>query len=163
MTIANPKRPAPSAPRPYHFPRFERRRLDNGLSVWLVPLADSGLANVHLLFDAALTAQLLVTGTARLDAGAFAEATERLGIEVSSESSWDSARGAFQALPQHVGKGLELLAEMVRQPRFDPAEFERLKAERLADILQARADAKNAQEGVGGELWAVHGGGFYHA
>jgi predicted Zn-dependent peptidase len=154
MTVANPNRPAPTAPRPYHFPAFERRQLDNGLTVWLVPLAGSGLANVHLLFDAgaaaedeahggvaALTAQLLVTGTARLDAGAFAEATERLGIEVSSESSWDSARGAFQALPQHVGEGLELLAEMVRQPRFDPAEFERLKAERLADILQARADA----------------------
>jgi predicted Zn-dependent peptidase len=29
---------------------------------------------------------------------------------------------------------------MVREPRFDAAEFERLKAERLADILQARGD-----------------------
>ena len=153
MTVANPQRPAPTAPRPYHFPSFERRRLDNGLTVWLVPLAGSGLANVHLLLDAgaaaedephggvaALTAQLLVTGTQRLDASAFAEAGERLGIEVSSESSWDSARAAFQALPQYVGDGLELLGEMVRQPRFDAAEFDRLKAERLADILQARAD-----------------------
>jgi zinc protease len=113
----------------------------------------AAVVNVHLLLDAgaaaedethagvaALTAQLLVTGTRRLDAGAFAEATERLGIEVSSESSWDSARAAFQSLPEHADDGIALLAEMVREPRLDPGEFDRLKAERLADILQARAD-----------------------
>jgi len=150
---ANPMRPAPGAPRPYHFPDFSRRQLDNGLTVWVVAVPGASVVNVHLLLDAgasaedeakggvaALTAQLLVTGTARLDASAFAEATEMLGIEVSSESSWDSARAAFQSLPQHMTPGLALLAEMVQQPRFDPGEFERLKAERLADILQARAD-----------------------
>jgi zinc protease len=149
----NPLRPAPGVPRPYHFPSFARRQLPNGLNVWTIPVTGSSLVNVHLLVDAgaaaedeplggiaALTAQLLVTGTRRLDASAFAEATERLGIEVSSESSWDSARGAFQSLPRHLDEGLGLLAEMMREPRFDAGEFERLKAERLADILQARSD-----------------------
>ena len=149
----NPMRPLPGSPRPYHFPPFERHPLANGLTVWVVPVPSAAVVNVHLLVDAgaaaedetlagvaALTAQLLVTGTARLDASAFAEATEMLGIEVSSESSWDSARAAFQSLPQHMAPGLALLAEMVQQPRFDPDEFDRLKAERLADILQARAD-----------------------
>ena len=154
MTAAtNPRRPTPGAPRPYHFPDFVRSRLSNGMSVWVVPLPSAAVVNVHLLVDggaaaedeahagvAALTAQLLVTGTRRLDASAFAEATERLGIEVSGESSWDSARAAFQALPEHTDAGLALLSEMVREPRLDPGEFERLKAERLADILQARAD-----------------------
>jgi zinc protease len=146
-------RPTPGAPRPYHFPDFERSQLENGLTIWVVPVPGASVVNVHLLVDAgaaaedeahagvaALTAQLLVTGTRRLDASAFAEATEMLGIEVSSESSWDSARAAFQSLPQHMTPGLALLAEMVLHPRFDPAEFERLQAERLADILQARAD-----------------------
>jgi predicted Zn-dependent peptidase len=149
----NPLRPTAGAPRPYHFPDFARTTLANGLTVWAVPVSSAAVVNIHLLVDAgassedeahggvaALTAQLLVTGTQRLDASAFAEATERLGIEVSSESSWDSARAAFQSLPEHTDEGLALLAEMVRQPRFDPGEFERLRAERLADILQARAD-----------------------
>ncbi len=153
MSTANALRPASGAPRPYHFPAFERHRLDNGLTVWHVPLPGRELVNVHLVFDAgaaaeteehagiaALTAHLLVTGTRTLDATAFAEATERLGIEVSSESSWDSARAAFQSLPRFLGEGLGLLAEMVREPRLDPGEFERLKAERLNDILQARAE-----------------------
>jgi zinc protease len=152
-TMINPKRPAPGIPRPYHFPPFMHRQLANGLNVWTVPIPGSTLVNVHLLVDggaaaedephggiAALTAQLLVTGTRLLDAAAFAEATERLGIEVSSESSWDSARGAFQSLPRHLDEGLGLLAEMMREPRFDAGEFERLKAERLADILQSRSD-----------------------
>jgi zinc protease len=167
MTAAqNPMRPAAGVPRPYHFPSFTRSRLSNGLTVWMVPVAGSTLVNVHLLVDggaaaedephggvAALTAQLLVTGTRRLDASAFAEATERLGIEVSSESSWDSARAAFQSLPQYLDRGLALLAEMVLEPRFDPGEFERLKAERLADILQSRAEPGRIAE----EAFLAHG------
>jgi predicted Zn-dependent peptidase len=154
VTVApNPRRPVAGAPRPYHFPQFDRRRLDNGLTVWMVPLPGATMASVHFVVDAgaaaeteedggiaALTAQLLVTGTRRLDASEFAEATERLGIEVSSESSWDSARAAFQSLPEHLEDGIELLAEMMREPRLDPGEFERLRGERLNEILQMRSD-----------------------
>lgn len=161
-------RPAATTPRPYRFPDFERHRLDSGLSVWLVPLPERELVSVHLLTDAgaaaeeeeaagiaALTAQLLVTGTERLDAAAFAETTERLGIEVSSESSWDSARAGFVALGEHLDAGVSLLAEMIRSPRLDPGEFDRLKAERLNDILQSRADpGRLADESFLRELYA---------
>jgi zinc protease len=161
-------RPAPTAPRPYRFPDFARHRLDNGLSVWLVPLPDRELVSVQLVADAgaaaeeeahagiaALTAQLLVTGTQALDAAAFAETTERLGIEVSSESGWDSARAGFGALGDKLDAGLELLADMVRRPRLDEREFDRLKAERLNDILQARADpGRLADERFLGEVFA---------
>ena len=146
-------RPPATAPRPYRFPDVVRHTLANGLGVWLVPLPDRELVSVHLVTDAgaasedesqggiaALTAQVLVTGTRRLDAAAFAEATERLGIDVGSESSWDSARAGFVALGAHLEAGLELLAEMITEPRLDEGEFDRLKAERLNDILQARAE-----------------------
>ena len=146
-------RPVAGAPRLYRFPDFARHRLSNGLGVWLVPLPDRELVSIHLLTDAgaaaedeaqagiaALTAQVLVTGTRRLDAADFAETTERLGIDVGSESSWDSARAGFTALGSKLDDGLALLAEMIRTPRLDPKEFDRLKAERLNDILQARAD-----------------------
>src|SRR5437588_12747395 len=115
MTATLSVPPPPASPRPYHFPAFERRALRNGLHLWLVPLPDRELVNVHLVLDAgaaaeeealagvaALTAQLLVTGTRSRDAAAFAEATERLGIEMSSESAWDYARAAFQSLPRFL-------------------------------------------------------------
>ncbi len=146
-------RPIPGAPRPYRFPDFVHHQLPNGLGVWLVPLPERELVSVHLVTDAgasaedethggvaALTAQLLVTGTRRLDAAAFAETTERLGIELGSESSWDSARAGFTALGTHLDAGMGLLAEMLREPRLDEGEFDRLRAERLNDIMQARSD-----------------------
>ncbi|MGI8998493.1 MAG: M16 family metallopeptidase [Candidatus Limnocylindria bacterium] len=161
-------RPIAGSPRPYRFPDFSHQRLDNGLGVWLVPLRDRELVSIHLLTDAgaasedeqqagiaALTAQVLVTGTRRLDAAAFAETTERLGIEVGSESSWDSARAGFTALGNKLDDGLALLAEMVRTPRLDESEFDRLKSERLNDILQARADpGRLADEGFLREVFA---------
>ena len=161
-------RPPAAAPRPYRFPDFRHERLANGLTVWLVPLDDRELVSVHLLTDAgaaaedepqggiaALTAQVLVTGTERLDAAAFAETTERLGIEVSSESSWDSARAGFVALGEHLDAGLALLAEMIRAPRLDEREFDRVKGERLNEILQARADpGRLADESYIRELFA---------
>jgi predicted Zn-dependent peptidase len=153
MTAVNPLRPAPGTPRPYHFPHFTHDRLPNGLTVWTVPLPDRELVSVHLLVDggaaaesepeagiAALAAETLVTGTRRLDGHAFAEATERLGIELHADSSWDVARAGFLALADRFAAGLELLAEMVREPRFDEGEFDRLREERLADILQARSE-----------------------
>jgi len=161
-------RPVAGAPRPYRFPDFERHGLANGLTVWVVPLPERELVSVHLLSDAgaaaedepqagiaALTAQLLVTGTRRLDAAAFAETTERLGIDVGSDSGWDSARAGFSALERHFEAGMGLLAEMLLEPRLDPGEFERLKAERLNDILQARADpGRLADESFVRELYA---------
>ena len=133
-----------------------------------MPLPDRELVSVQLVTDAgaasedetkagvaALTAQLLVTGTRSLDAAAFAETTERLGVEVGSESSWDSARAGFTALAAKLDDGLGLLAEMVREPRLDASEFERLKAERLNDILQARADpGRLADERFLGQVYA---------
>ena len=161
-------RPPAGAPRPYRFPDVARHTLANGLGVWLVPLPERELVSVHFLTDAgaatedesqagvaALTAQLLVTGTRDFDSAAFAETTERLGIEVGSESSWDSARAGFLALHEHLDTGMGLLADMLRAPRFDPSEFERLKAERLADILQARAEpGRLADERFLGEVFA---------
>jgi zinc protease len=152
-TTSSPRRPPAGVPRPYRFPDFEHHILPNGLSVWIVPIPGREMVHAHLVADAgaaaedeeraglaALTAALLPTGTRRLDAAAFAEATERLGVEVTSESTWDSARAAFGSLARHLEPGLALLAEMVRSPRLDGSEFERLRAERLNDILQSRAD-----------------------
>jgi zinc protease len=162
-------RPPAGSPRPYRFPDFIRDQLPNGLGVWLVPLPERELVSIHLMTDAgaateeepqagiaALTAQLLVTGTERLDAASFAETTERLGIEVSSESSWDSARAGFTALGSKLDDGLALLAEMIRSPRLDEREFDRLKGERLNDILQARADpGRLADESFLREVYAA--------
>ena len=153
MTTPNPKRPPSGEPRPYHFPAFTHERLPNGLTVWSVPLPDREVVSVHLLVDggaaaeseaeagiANLAAETLVTGTRRLDGHAFAEATERLGIEITRipRGTWPGP--ASSRSPTSFEPGLALLAEMIHEPRFDEGEFDRLREERLADILQARSE-----------------------
>ena len=81
-----PPRPAPSAPRPYHFPAFTRRRLDNGLELVVAPVHKLPLVTVIVLVDAGaavdpegreglaqLTAQALAEGTATMDGVALTD------------------------------------------------------------------------------------------
>ena len=50
----------------------------------------------------------------------------------------DDAPFTRAELLRFLDEGLGLLAEMVREPRFDAGEFDRLRAERLAEILARR-------------------------
>ncbi|MGH2667765.1 MAG: hypothetical protein ACRDH5_01350, partial [bacterium] len=51
MTRANPLRPPPGTPRPYHFPEFTHRSLASGLTLWVVPIPHRELVSVQLLVD----------------------------------------------------------------------------------------------------------------
>ena len=64
MTTVNPLRPAPGTPRPYHFPHFTHDRLENGLTVWTVPLPDRDLVSVHLLVDGGASRLNMMSGDA---------------------------------------------------------------------------------------------------
>ena len=46
------ERPTPGAPREYHFPRFERRRLENGIELIVAPVTKLPLVTVAILSDA---------------------------------------------------------------------------------------------------------------
>jgi predicted Zn-dependent peptidase len=51
-TTGKAARPTPGAPREYHFPRFERRRLDNGIELIVAPVTKLPLVTVAILSDA---------------------------------------------------------------------------------------------------------------
>ena len=56
--------------------------------------------------------------------------------------------------PAASNPGSSLLAEMIHEPRFDEGEFDRLREERLADILQARSEpGRLADEAFLGECY----------
>ncbi len=148
-------RPKPGVPRPYQFPAFERTRLANGLTLITVQLDGRPLvsANMVLLNGAAdepateagatvLAARAMSEGTERFDAIALVEAAERLGASLHAEASWDAMTAGVEVTASRLEPALELLAEMVGRPTFPPREVERLRDERLNDILQARADPR---------------------
>jgi zinc protease len=157
MTTTNaavrPPRPLPAPPRPYHFPPFERRELPNGMRIIVANVPKLPVATFVLLADAGavtdlsgreglaqLTAQLLLEGTTDMDGAALTERLELLGAAASASADWDTAIVRCTALADRLPEAVGILARVLREPAFPEREVTRLKAERISDLLQMRAD-----------------------
>jgi len=149
------RRPIPGQPRPYHFPETIRTTLPNGLRVMVTPMPGRELlaASLALRTGAAdepgtlggatvLAARALTEGTTSYDAVALTEAAERLGASIHAEAGWDATSAGLDVPATRLEPALELLAEVVRRPSFPETEVERLRDERLTDLLQAKADPR---------------------
>jgi zinc protease len=154
-------RPTPGEPRPYVFPPFERHRLSNGLAVITLEIPGRPLVSTALVLrngavdepaalggSTVLAARALSEGTVDHDAIALVEASERLGASLHAEASWDSMTAGIEVAAERLEPALALLAEMVGRPTFPGSEVERLRDERLNDILQARADPRRRVDEV---------------
>ncbi len=162
--VATPvRRPAPGPRREYHFPRFERRRLENGVDLIVAPVMKLPLATVAVLVDAGavcdpagregtaqLVAKLLLEGTERSEGAVLAERFERLGASIDASAGWDAASITMTALTEQMPAAFDLLGEVLRTPAFRQRDVERLKAERLAELLQLRAEPR----GLADELYS---------
>ncbi len=152
-TIAPAPRPEPATPREYHFPRFERRTLANGLRLVVAPVSKLPIVTVLAVVEAgatvepagkggvaALTASLLLEGAAGLDGAALADRFERIGASVDAHADWDVAAVSLTALSGQLPEALSLVRDLLRSPAFLEREVDRLREERLAQILQERAE-----------------------
>ncbi|HET7026895.1 MAG TPA: pitrilysin family protein [Candidatus Limnocylindrales bacterium] len=155
------ERPNPGTPRGYEFPPFRRDRLANGMSVLVVdvpgrPLVSALLVLANGAIDEAsefagatvLAARALTEGTERHDAVGLTEAAERLGASLHADAGWDATTIGVDVPIERLGPALELVAEVATMPTFPAAEVERLRDERLNDLLQARADPRRRAEEV---------------
>ena len=153
-------RPVPGTPRSFTFPAVERGRLSGGLPVRFVHLPGRPLVTASLTLPmgavdepatlggaTVLAARSVTEGTRRRDALALVEAAERLGASLRAEAGWDQTTIGVEVPAERLAPALELLAEVVREPAFPAREVERLRDQRLNDLLQARADpARRAEE-----------------
>lgn len=157
------ERPAAGPPRAYHFPAFERTTLGNGLGVIVAPVRKLPVVTALLIADAGasaepagrdgvanLTARGLLEGTARRDGNALTDAFERLGAAVFAGADWDTASVGLTMLRSRLDDGLALLGEVILEPAFPERDIVRLRAERLADLLQMRAEPR----GLADEMFA---------
>ena len=162
------ERPVAAEPRPYAFPPFRRSRLANGVSILAVDLPGRPLLTASLIVPSGaadepadlagatvLMARALTEGTRDHDAVALVEATERLGASLHAEAGWDAMSISLDVPAERFAAALELVAEVAAHPTFPEAEVERLREERINDILQARADPRRrAEEAFVGAIYA---------
>ncbi|MGH7603702.1 MAG: M16 family metallopeptidase [Gemmatimonadaceae bacterium] len=148
-------RPTPGAPRSYRFPQFGDELLPNGVRLLTAPVTKVPLVTLLVLIDAGsaneqvgkegvagLTASALLEGTTRYDGAELAEKFERLGTALESGADWDSAFLKMTVLSDKLPEATRLLGEVMTAPLFPEREIERLKAERLAEILQQQAEPR---------------------
>ncbi len=162
------ERPTPGTPRPYEFPSLTDARLDNGLTVLVADLPGRPLVSASVVIPtgavdepageggaAVLAARALTEGTERYDAVALIEASERLGASLHADAGWDATSVSVDVPTMRLRDALELLTEVLLRPTFPPEEVERLRDERLNDLLQAQADPRRrADEAFIGTIYA---------
>jgi zinc protease len=154
-----PPRPAPDAPRPYRFPAFERRTLSNGLRLVVAPVPKLPVVSVAAVVDAgatadpagqdgvaALTAHAMTEGAGALDAVALTERIERLGATIDAGADWDAAVVSMTTLTQHLDEAFALFADVLVRPAFPEREVDRLRNERLADLMHLMTEPRGLAE-----------------
>ncbi|WP_293883310.1 pitrilysin family protein [Sphingomonas sp.] len=132
---------------PLRFPAIERATLANGIKVYFARQTAVPIVRVSVSFDAgsaadpadalglqSLTMALLDEGTRTRSSVQIAEAQERLGATISSGGGIDRSGVGLYALTPNLAASLDLLADIVRNPAFDPKEVERLRNQQLARI-----------------------------
>ncbi len=107
-------------------------------------VADAGAVTEPMGQEGAarLTARALLEGTRSRTGDVLTESLERLGASLDADAEWDSGALTMTVLTSRLSEAMALVAEVVLEPAFPERELERLKAERLAEILQRRAEPR---------------------
>lgn len=166
--------PPPGELRPFRFPAFVKRSLPGGLMVYASRVAGVPLVSLELSARAGahhdpverpglatFTASVIDEGTRRRDSLEIAAWMERLGGYLVSAADWDTGYVAVATLAQHLGSGLDLLAEIALTPTFPEKEIERIRLQRLAELMRrvydpaAQADDKLSEAIYAGTPYAA--------
>jgi predicted Zn-dependent peptidase len=133
------------------FAPIAKSRLASGMNVWTIEHRDVPIVVLVLLLPvgaasdpddrpgvAAITGDMLDEGCGPLTALEVHDALARIGAQFETEVGSDASVLSMSVLTRNMERGLELLAQMVREPRFEQKEFDRVRELRLNRLLQLR-------------------------
>ncbi len=145
-TTAPPIGPA----RSLHFPAFTVRELASGLRVYAAQQNRLPLVRMDLLIPAGAIhdgpeqAGLATLVASLLDEGPVGstatERAEQLGGDLHTGATWNTAIANVTLFSKHLVEGLQLLERVALEASFPEQEVERLRHQRLANLLQQRRD-----------------------
>jgi zinc protease len=135
----------------FAFPAIRKTTLSSGVRFWTVEHHDVPLVAFLLLLPtgaaadpsnrpglAATTGDMLDEGCGDRSALDVHDTLGRLGAHFDIEVGPDATLLSLTTLVRFAGQGLELVADMVRRPRFEQKEFDRVRDLRLTRLLQLR-------------------------
>ncbi|MBV9493841.1 MAG: insulinase family protein [Acidobacteria bacterium] len=153
-TIDRTTAPPPGPPRPYHFPHITRTTLANGLRVLVAENHNAPIVSLRTLIRsgadhdvaelaglASITADLLDEGAGSRDAVKLAEDIGILGGAVATGADWDASYISLDVLSRNIEPMIEIFADVTRRASLDSPSLERVRSERLMEILQQKDEA----------------------
>ncbi len=130
-------------------PDVQHTQLANGMPVHFARLDAVPSTRVTVSFDAgsaadpvnmrgleSLSLSLFDEGTTTMTSQELAEARERLGAAITLGGGADRSTFTLSALTPNLVPSLGLLADVIRNPAFAPAEVERVRAQQITGVQQ---------------------------
>jgi zinc protease len=143
--------PEVSAPAEGRLPKLQRATLSNGLKIVVAERHDTPIVDATMLFDAgyaadqfgspgtaSLTMTLLTDGTRTRDALQISNGLQRLGAQLEAGSALDASTIFLSALKPKLDDSLALFADVILNPSFPDADFQREKKLLLVGIEQEK-------------------------
>ncbi|MDV3513794.1 MULTISPECIES: pitrilysin family protein [unclassified Stenotrophomonas] len=135
------------------FPALQRATLKNGTQVVLAERHEIPVVQFSYQFPGGFTADqgrkpgtanftmnLMTEGAGKLGSLAFADAADALGASLDAGAGLDSVTVDMSALKENLVPSLALYRDLLREPRFEQSEIDRVKATWIAGIQQEKVN-----------------------
>jgi zinc protease len=132
-------------------PPVTRRELDNGLEILVVEHHELPLVDMILVVKtggegdpaskagvATLAASMLDEGAGRRSSLDIADQEAFLGVQIGTGSGWDQSTVTLHAPVAVLDSAMALFADVALRPTFPVSDLERLRKERLTELLQLK-------------------------
>jgi zinc protease len=144
-----------SARNNFKVPNYEKFKLKNGLSIYLMEQHEVPLINVSAVFDAgamndgdryglsSLTADALVFGTQKYTKPQIEEMTDYVGATLNTFAGKESAGLTSSFAVKDQEKLLDLIQQVLMYPVFDATEFDKHKQRTLLELTQQKESPRS--------------------
>ncbi len=150
VAVDRTKEPSLGGDKPFRAPEVKSAKLDNGLEIFVVEKPELPKVAVSLatragsIADApgksglaSLTTRLMRRGTTTRNALQIDELLGDLGTGLGGGVSKESASMGMEVLKRNLGPAMEVMSDVVLNPSFEAAEFDREKKLVLDGLAQA--------------------------
>jgi predicted Zn-dependent peptidase len=152
QTLDRSKIPAPAKPPALRVPTWTKSTLANGAEFIVSEKHDLPLVAFTITFQggsyqaesaarrgvSGITAAMMSEGTKTRDGEALSNALQLLGTSVNVNVGGESGSIGFQSTTSKFPQALDILADMLVNPAFPAEALERLRAQRLVALTQAK-------------------------
>jgi predicted Zn-dependent peptidase len=146
--------PAGGQPKPFVFPKQDTYTLSNGMKVTLVQYGAVPKVAMQAIIRAGtlnekpeqrwisdIVATMLKDGTAKRTAEQIAKETADMGGSIFTSAATDKTTIGGEALSEFDARFVELLSDVILNPKFAPSDFDKARSNKLREISVAKAQA----------------------